>query len=46
MKLLGITSVGFDIIDQLLIGFSTVVTYWRKKWKYNETAIHRLQESL
>jgi hypothetical protein len=30
MKLLGITSVGFDITDQLLIRFSAFVRYWRK----------------
>jgi hypothetical protein len=31
MKLLRITSVGFDVIDQLLIRFSAFVRYWRKK---------------
>jgi hypothetical protein len=30
MKLLGITSVDFDIIDQVLIGFSVSDRYWRK----------------
>jgi hypothetical protein len=34
-------SVGFDVIDQLLIKFSTFARYWRKKWEYNETA-HQL----
>jgi hypothetical protein len=38
MKLLAITSAGFDITDQLLIRFSAFVGYWRKKWEYNETA--------
>jgi hypothetical protein len=37
MKLLGIISVGFDVIDQLLIRFSAFVRYWRKKWEYKET---------
>jgi hypothetical protein len=37
MKLLGITSVGFDVTDQLLIRFSAFVTYWRK----NET-VHQI----
>jgi hypothetical protein len=40
MKLLEITSVGFDVTDQLLIRFSAFVRYW-KKWKYNET-VHEL----
>jgi hypothetical protein len=30
MKLLGITSVGFDVAVQLLIRFSVFVRYWRK----------------
>jgi hypothetical protein len=30
MKLLGIISVGFDVIDQLLIRFFAFVRYWRK----------------
>jgi hypothetical protein len=37
MKLLGIISVGFDIIDQTMIRIFTFVRYWRKKWQYNET---------
>jgi hypothetical protein len=42
MKLLGITSVGFDIIDQLLIRFSAFIRYWRKKWDYNEIVCMRV----
>jgi hypothetical protein len=30
MKLLGITSVGVDVTDQLLIRFSAFIRYWRK----------------
>jgi len=30
MKLLGIISADFDITDQLLIKYSTIVRYWRK----------------
>jgi hypothetical protein len=30
MKLLGLISVGFDITEQVLIRFSTVVRYWRE----------------
>jgi hypothetical protein len=41
MKLLGITSVGFDVRDQLLIRFSAFVRYWRKKLEYTET-VHLL----
>jgi hypothetical protein len=41
MKLLGIISVGFDITDQLQIGFSSFVRYWRKKQEYNEP-VHQL----
>jgi hypothetical protein len=41
MKLLRITSVGFDVTDQLLIRFSAFVRYGRKKWEYNET-VHQL----
>jgi hypothetical protein len=33
--------VGFSKTDQLLISFSACVTYWRKKWGYNET-VHQL----
>jgi hypothetical protein len=33
--------VGFDITDQLLIGFSSCVEYWRKEWECNET-VHQL----
>jgi hypothetical protein len=40
MKLLGITSVSFNITDHLLIRFSAFVRYW-KKLEHNET-IHRL----
>jgi hypothetical protein len=39
MKLLEITSVGFDVTDQLLV--TAFVRYWRKKWEYNET-VHQL----
>jgi hypothetical protein len=41
MKLLEIISVGFDVTDQLLIGLSAFVRYWRKKLEYNET-LHQL----
>jgi hypothetical protein len=40
MKSLGISSLGFDATDQLLIRFSAFVRYWRKKWEYNETVHH------
>jgi hypothetical protein len=30
MKLLGIINMGFDVPDQLLIGFSAFARYWRK----------------
>jgi hypothetical protein len=33
--------VGFGMIDQLLIRSSTLITSWRKKWKYSET-VHQL----
>jgi hypothetical protein len=36
MKLLG-TSVGSDVIDQLLIRSSAFARYWRKTWEYKET---------
>jgi hypothetical protein len=48
MKLLGITSVDFDVIDQQLITVSISGRYWRKKgveW-YSALAVHRFQESL
>jgi hypothetical protein len=41
MKLLGTTSVDFDITDQLLIGFSAFVRYGGKKWEYSEM-VHQL----
>jgi hypothetical protein len=41
MKLLGIISMDFAIIDQLLIRYSAFVRYWRKKCKYNGT-VHEL----
>jgi hypothetical protein len=41
MKLLVIISVGFDVIDQLMIKFSAFARYWRKKWEYYET-VHQL----
>jgi hypothetical protein len=41
MKLLGISSVGFSITDQLLIRFFAFVRYWGKKWEYNEI-VHQL----
>jgi hypothetical protein len=37
MKLLGITSVGFNVTDQLLIRFSAFVRYWRK----NESTMNK-----
>jgi hypothetical protein len=36
---LGITSVGFDVTDQLLIRIFALVRYW-EKWEYNE-AVHQ-----
>jgi hypothetical protein len=38
---IGVIVVGFDEIDQLLIRLFAFVTYWRKKWEYNET-VHQL----
>jgi hypothetical protein len=32
-----ITSVGFNVTDQILVILSAFVTYWRKKLEYNET---------
>jgi hypothetical protein len=29
--------VGFGVTDQLLIRFSALVRYWKKKWEYIET---------
>jgi hypothetical protein len=37
MKLVGIISVGFDIIDRLLIRFFCICQILEKKWEYNET---------
>jgi hypothetical protein len=48
MKLFGIISVGFDVTDQLLIGFFAFVRYWREKMGLqldSTSPIHRLQES-
>lgn len=25
----------FDVIDQILMSYSTFARYWKKKWKYN-----------
>jgi predicted PolB exonuclease-like 3'-5' exonuclease len=33
--------VGFDVTDQLLIGFIAFIRYWRKKWEYSDT-VHEL----
>jgi hypothetical protein len=46
-KLLGIISVDFDAVGQLLIIYSAFVKYLKKKWEYNE-AVYQLciQESL
>jgi hypothetical protein len=41
MKLLGITKVDLDMIDQRLIKFSISSRYWRKKWEYN-CALHHV----
>jgi hypothetical protein len=41
MKLLEIISVGFEVTARLPIKFSAFVRYWRKKWKYIDTA-HQL----
>jgi hypothetical protein len=39
MKLLGITNVDFDVIDQRLIRFSVSGRYWRKEWEFNGTVL-------
>jgi hypothetical protein len=41
MKLLGITSVRFDVTERRLIRIFAFFRYWRKKWEYNET-VHQL----
>jgi hypothetical protein len=41
MKLLGITIVDFNVIDQQLIKFSIAGTCWRKKWEHTGT-VHQL----
>jgi hypothetical protein len=41
MKLLGISSMDFDIIDQKLIRFSVIWQILEKKWEYNGT-VHQL----
>jgi hypothetical protein len=41
MKFWGIVSVDFKVTDQLLIIFSTCISYWIKKWKCSET-LHKL----
>jgi hypothetical protein len=42
MKLLGFTSVGFDITDQIITSFFLHSSGTReKKWEYNET-VHQL----
>jgi len=38
---LGIISVDFDIMDQLLIRYSAFVRYWGEKWEYDRT-VHKL----
>jgi hypothetical protein len=40
-KLLRIINVNFDTTGQLLITYSALFKYLRKKWKYNE-AVHHL----
>jgi hypothetical protein len=48
MKLLGIINVDSDVRDQLLIRFSALIRFWRKKWENYETVhqLHiRLQDS-
>jgi hypothetical protein len=35
MKLLGITNVDFDVIDQRPIEFYVSGRFWRKKWEHN-----------
>jgi len=40
-KLLGIINVNSDTTGQLLITYSALVKYLRKKWEYNE-AVHQL----
>jgi len=48
LGLLGIISVDFDVIDQLLIRYSAFIRHWRKiRIQWNRTSvIYRLQESL
>jgi hypothetical protein len=43
MKLLGIISVGSEVIDQLLIRSFAVVRYW-KKMEHNETVHHLFED--
>jgi len=39
VKLLGITSVYFDVINKILIRYSAFVRCWRKKWQYSGTVL-------
>jgi hypothetical protein len=41
MKLVGITSLGFGVTDQVLIRILAFVRYWKRKWECNET-VHQL----
>jgi hypothetical protein len=41
VKLLGIISVDFDVIYQILIRYSAFVRFWRKKWECNGT-VHQV----
>jgi hypothetical protein len=48
MKFLGIISVDFNIVDQLLIRYSAFVRYWRKmqaQW-VRTSIIHRFRKCL
>jgi hypothetical protein len=40
-KLLGIINLDFDATGHILITYSVLVKYLRKKWEYNE-AVHQL----
>jgi len=41
MKLLGIISVDFDVIDRLMIRYSAFVRYCKRNWRYHGTE-HKL----
>jgi hypothetical protein len=42
MKLLGITTVNFDIIGRLIRFYNHQVGLLGKKWEHNDTTVHQL----